>query len=139
MVDIPLIALLFAAMCSGQASDRSESRHSYACNEYQNVIIADRALLKAPKWLARDSNPPLAARKAIDLANTLKATLVSDTDGYRWKLQTASLIPCQEDRWIWFVSYMAFPPGGGTGTLPELKLVVLMDGTAMQAVIEDRR
>jgi hypothetical protein len=81
-----------------------------------------------------DNNPPLSARKAEELAAKVKATLVSDTKDYTWKLSSVSLmpIPFGDDRWVWIVRYEVFGRRSKSGQRIDLALVVLMDGTVIR-------
>jgi hypothetical protein len=103
------------------------------------VRITSEALRKSPSWKLDTPNPPLSAKGAIDLANTLKSSLVSDTEDYKWELKSASLTLDNSGKWYWLVYYEATRPEKGfiRGMSPHLMLVVLMDGTVIKPEIGD--
>lgn len=88
----------------------------------------------APKWGPDDDNPPVSARKAIKLATKVKDSLVKDDRHYQWRLDSVELHYWGGDNWYWVATYQAYfkGPGGSTGPPIMLRLVVLMDGTAVK-------
>jgi hypothetical protein len=113
---------------------------SYAFGKCYSVAVTQAALDKAPVWKDDSDNPPVAARKAMRLADRLKDKLVKDNDKYRWKREEAALQEAGEGQWYWVVSYKAVYRGRcSSGVAPFLHLVVLMDGTVVEPkVIADR-
>jgi hypothetical protein len=95
------------------------------------IAVPERALQKAPKWEKGASNPPLAARKAIDIANQAKVRLIPDDSKDPLLFKRASLVPLS-GTWTWQVEYEA----KDRGTRPaNLLLVVLMDGTLVEPIV----
>jgi len=112
------------------------AQNSYVFGKVYTVTITEEALKKSPAWKS-DENPPLSAKKAINLAAAMKDTLVKDSDDHAWGLESASLKPFL-DKWYWQISYetrvMARGIGGSGSSGPPtlLHLVVLMDGTVVK-------
>ncbi len=117
----------------------SISHSSYACGKRYVVTIAYAALDKAPKWAEADENPPLSAKKALKAANDMKDSLMKDSEKPKWILRSLDLRPAGDDRWYWTANYEEEPLNGRrlAGQPPSLKLVVLMDGTAIKPEVTD--
>lgn len=124
------------------ASNASAQIYSYAFGTKYEVTISRNALEKSPAWEHSADNPPVSPRKAIDLANAIKDSLVKDTTRHEWRLVSASLVPANAPgKWYWLVRYEAHVRVGGSSGIPDhLQLVVLMDGKAIQPkVVPNRR
>lgn len=106
------------------------------------IEITEEAIQKTPAWRDENDNPPISVRRAIRLADGLRDKLVKDTTEWRWRLETASLVPWWPDlpsgRWFWEIRYHAYNEGGYTGPSNDLNLVVLMDGSVIQPVRHKR-
>ena len=92
--------------------------------------IADEDLKKTPVWAPGQENPPLSARRAIDIARKQLATLLPN--GKDWRLYAVTLRPI-EDRWIYLVEFLEplRGDGGGQQVSAGFQLVVLMNGVAV--------
>ncbi len=98
--------------------------------------ITNDTLAKSPAWEANSENPPISARRAIDLAGKVKDALVRDTDDWEWHLESATLRK-HVVKWFWIVTYRAsIKHGGLAGGAPYLELPVLMDGQAIRPTKE---
>ena len=88
-------------------------------------------------WKSDAPNPPLSARKAIDLATEQQKTLVKDSKGHKWEFVTADLTPdTAVDRWYWEVTFMAYvKPGKPTLREENLIVIVLMDGRVLKPAV----
>jgi hypothetical protein len=130
----PLFVLVL--ICLPATPSLAETTYiSYAFGKVFKVTIADEAIDKSPAWKADADNPPLSAKKALRLATDLKNSLVKDSDEYKWKLKTLALEPATGLRWYWIATFEAEFRGFSTGLPNQLRLVVLMDGTAIKPVI----
>jgi hypothetical protein len=130
MLGNAVIAFLLASptLASGELT-----YYSYALDTCYIVTVPEKAWKASPSWDGDQENPPLSARKAINLANKLKDKLVKDSDDWVWKFDSADLRQGYQDRWYWLVSYEGhFEKGALDGVPPTLRLVVLMDGTVVQ-------
>jgi hypothetical protein len=112
---------------------------SYAFAKQYKVTISEEALKKSPAWQSDAENPPLSARKAIKLANEMKDSLVQDSKGYKWELQSASLEPADDDKWYWLINYEAHKPGLSNRRPDNLRVAVLMDGTVVKPEVKDNK
>jgi hypothetical protein len=112
---------------------------SYAFSKQYIVTISDEALEKSPTWKDDADNPPVSARKAIELANETKDALVKDSKQFKWRLGSASLRPAGKGKWYWLVYYEALFQGVSTGFPHHLRLVVLMDGKVIKPEVRDRK
>jgi hypothetical protein len=104
------------------------------------VTITGDAIRRSPRWRPSEANPPLAARKAISLAEPKRSKLVKDKpghDGLTWSLYSVDLVPRDDDRWYWLITYVGWPNGGIAGFPSDLQLVVLMDGTVVEPEVRD--
>lgn len=96
------------------------------------VTITRGMLEHSPAWPVAEANPPVGARKAIALAEREKSTLVKDDNRWTWRLESATLMPFDHDRWYWVIGYTADFREKGGGLPPRVNLVVLMDGTVVR-------
>jgi hypothetical protein len=116
----------------------SVGHYSHVFGKQFQVIVPYAALDKAPKWTEADENPPLSAKKALKAANKMKDSLVKDNDKFKWSLHSLALTPARGDRWYWMAEYRAHVRRGGSSGPPRsLRLVVLMDGKAIQPKVSD--
>jgi hypothetical protein len=131
----PLVALVVAAQ-----NPRDVEVYSLAFGKVYRATVTRAALDKAPLWKEDADNPPLAARKAIKLAGEAKDRLFKDTDEWEWHRESVELCDAGRGRWYWTVTYRAYYKDiVHILRLPEVKLVVLMDGTVVEpAVVEDK-
>lgn len=94
-----------------------------------------------PKWTGDRPNPPLSTAEAIRLATKKLNGLVQDTDEFYWGLVSASVVPWryQDGYWYWQITFERHVKrGGSSGWPPEIRLVVLMDGTVVEPQISER-
>jgi hypothetical protein len=112
---------------------------SHAYGKRYEVTVPNALLEKTPKWDGADENPPLSAKKALEAANKMKDSLVSDTKGIKWVLESLALAPSAGARWYWTATYRAAcaPGYGASGPPITLTLVILMNGTAIQPKVSD--
>ena len=92
-----------------------------------------------PKWKANDYNPPLSARQAIELAISKRESIINERKNHRWEFQHAMLCPAdgKAGYWYWLVVFYEEFAGASSGVPPDLRLVVLMDGTVVEPEIND--
>jgi hypothetical protein len=126
-------------MASAPRTTHAQTYYSYAFSKQYTVEITRENLKATPDWKENEEHPPLSARKAIVIATKLKDKLVKDSDDFTWKLQHASLTPADDDKWYWLVHFDAEFQGVSTGIPNHLRLVVLMDGTAIEPTVRNQR
>lgn len=119
--------LLAAALLVAQLDTTFTVEYGGKKYEFQ---ISDQDLQKTPAWQPGQENPPLSARRAIEVATKQIATLLPN--GKDWRLYAVTLRPI-EGRWVYLVDFLE--PLRGTGAGQQLsagfQVVVLMNGTAV--------
>jgi hypothetical protein len=151
MLRIFLASLTLAFISRAVASDVA---HYIRSNTFEHgdlvAEITDDAMAACPAWDANSDNPPVSAKQAMQVARTVKESLVQDTDEWEWALESASLRQFAAKRqqaaesprvkkWYWVVVYRAgIKQGGLAGGAPYLEIPVLMDGRAVTPVKQDK-
>jgi len=116
--------------------------YSYAFAKQYMSVVTDDALEKSPAWKKDEPNPPISARRAIELADQMKASLDEHVKDFEWQFRSASLESAAsfskiKDRWYWQVYYEClYTKGTSTGIPNNLRLFILMDGTVIKPVIK---
>ncbi len=133
--------LLQGERYEGLASDigTGERWQSYGDLESDKhiAIEIDSSLSRAqPQWNHTDANPPVSARRALQIGDEFRRERFQDHAFYNWSLEHVALTPLdiKEDKWCWIVLFSAVPkPGnGGSGSWPQFPVYVLMDGTTIE-------
>ena len=115
--------------------------------------VSSEAVARSPAWKDDEQNPPLSARKALELADAYvrKEYEPLKLGGIEWRRATRGItlmpfVPNPEDsgdaadikdpkgRWLWAVTYVWCPVlknGAFEGELPHIVVPVLMDGTVV--------
>jgi hypothetical protein len=134
---LSIIILVFCVLLRTKAEDdyaiRNESM-TYSAKSY--VLILNRnALLSTPNWKPNDVNPPLSPRTAENIARKYLTELIPNSDG--WKPLSITLSEPLEQNgkqyWLYEIRYASFRSGEWiSGNYPELKVIVLMDGTVVK-------
>ena len=87
-------------------------------------------------WKNTEPNPPVSARRALQIADNFRRERFKDHTFYDWSLEHAALTPLdiKSDKWCWIILFKAVPkPGnGGSGRWPEFPVYVLMDGSTIE-------
>lgn len=105
--------------------------YSYAHGKRFAVTVTDEAVMKAPAWKVDADDPPLAARKAMKIANEALPRLLPDAKKGEFKFRELSLCPHSDKGWYWEVLYCG---NSFTGIAPAIRIVVLMDGSVVEPV-----
>ena len=128
-----VVVLLAALPALAHADARYLTGHAF--EKSYIVSFSSDDLKKTPAWDPSADNPPLSARKALKLAIDYRKTLIPGHADLEWHLEYLGL--CQTGgRWYWLAHFEGFPKNG-PGTLHDLYVVVLMDGTIVKPRIED--
>ncbi len=92
--------------------------------------ISEEDLVKTPAWAPDQANPPLPARRAIDIAKNEIAALLPN--GKDWRLYEVTLRPV-DDHWVYLVQFLEplRPDAGGQQLSNGFQVVVLMNGVAV--------
>jgi hypothetical protein len=89
---------------------------------------------QTPSWVEDEDFPPLSPRAAVRSARDGLSALVTDPEN--WTMNGIQLQPGgSKDKWVYVVSFwgpMSSPYGG---LVPEFRMIVLLDGTAVKPEI----
>src|SRR6266404_6528011 len=122
------LASLVALVAPAQ-TPRDVELNTVAFGKSYRVTVTQAALDKAPVWEESADNPPLAVRKALKLAEKAKDRLFKDSVDWAWHRTSVELCDAGGGQWYWTVTYRAYYQNLAYFLkLPEVKLVVLMDG-----------
>ncbi|MEI7728378.1 MAG: hypothetical protein WCO56_02355 [Verrucomicrobiota bacterium] len=115
----------------------SSTMHSYALGKRFGFEVTGERVLKTPIWKADADSPPLAPRRADQLATAKFRKLISDTKG--WKRGSITLVDAGDSlHWYYVIHFVQMDEFSGVP--PTLHVIVLMDGTVVEPRIdEDKR
>jgi hypothetical protein len=130
-MEVPMLfnsVLFVAALWAAQAETTFTVEYGGKKYEFR---IPDQDLQKTPAWPPAQENPPLSARRAIEIATSQLAALLPN--GRDWRLYDVTLRPI-ENRWIYLVSFLEPLRGDGAGQQVSkgFQIVVLMNGVAVK-------
>ena len=131
-----LVTLLFAAALHADVVRSFQSCEwiSYANGKKFHFQVTAERVLKAPVWKSDDVSPPLAARKADELATAKFRQLIPDWD--TWKRERIVLEDLGDGlHWIYVVEFMQ--TSSSKVKPPFLNVIVLMDGTVVEPRIQE--
>ena len=119
--------LLVAAMLAAQVETTFTVEYGGKKYEFR---IPYQDLQNTPAWPAGQENPPLSARRAIDIASKQLAVLLPN--GKDWRLYEVTLRSV-ENRWVYLVGFLEPLRGDGAGRQLSsgFQIVVLMNGVAV--------
>ncbi len=93
-------------------------------------VITAEAVERTPRWNTSSPCPPLSAQNAMLLADKMKDELLDPRTDERWVRVAIELRQATDDHWYWLARY-ELDPDGWSGPLPDLIILVLMDGTVV--------
>jgi hypothetical protein len=125
-------------ICASRLSIGKQGDDRDALKSYYS-LVTDAGLMKTPAWNATfDENPPLSARRAIELATAVKNRLVKDVGLWKWGYHRVHLeykdIPSVGRRWYWRINFEAWFDGMPPEVAPRVDVVVLMNGRTIEPV-----
>lgn len=121
------VMMQFAA--SGFAADIQENfAFGWGGRQFQCIVLREDVLSK-PSWNATYPNPPLAPRRAADLAEQYATNLVAHV---AFGLTKISLVHVTENKWIYEITFMPGLPDTYSGPFSPVTFVVFMDGTVAE-------
>jgi len=124
---------MVGTLCSAALSQQSAEFSSYYFGNRYDFRLMHEQLLSTPAWHEDDPNPPLAPRAAKSAALSYLKTLFDDARA--WRLEEIKLVPLRE-RWVYVVSFTPpSPPNVADYMTTPFSVVVMMDGTAITAVV----
>jgi len=118
---------LVAALLMAQAETTFTVEYNGKKYEFH---IPDQDLQKTPAWTANQQNPPLSARRAMEIARTEISMLLPN--GKDWRLYEVTLRPI-DDHWVYLVQFLEPLRGDGNGQQLSsgFQVVILMNGVAV--------
>ena|SRR6266850_7311734 len=125
-------------------TDRSWFTHF--TNKVCEFKVKDAEVVKTPTWTEDSEHPALSSRRAVRLAKTTLAALVSTNAD--WKLDAVSLEPWDdEDHWIYIVTFRHYTTSQSDGSIFEVRttstrpasisIPVLLSGVAVEPTITE--
>jgi hypothetical protein len=137
MKHILMISLLAAVgVCLALDADGEEeqrkvasfSSYDFKQGKRYDFDVYQKDIVETPRWRMEDAFPPLSPRRAEMLARAQLKELVTEPE--RWNRGAIALHQLSGgDRWVYVVHFSGFhPPGVIDGAVPQMRLVVLMDG-----------
>ena len=130
------IACTCLALSVGADEERlkigSFSSYDFIQNKRFDFNVYSDELEGTPDWGPEDELPPLSPRKAERSARTLLGRMVESQE--RWSLHAIALHPLGlRNKWVYVVHFTGFhPPGVNDGAVPQMRVVVLMNGLAVK-------
>jgi len=100
-------------------------------NEYVGFrfSLSAEALLKLPRWAARDAFPPLSPRAAIANAETVVKGLLKEAGSFDPKFSRCSLRQLDEEAWYYEVCWFVPDHEDAAADWSEFSVPVLFDGS----------
>lgn len=137
-----LVVLLFIAFAIHTRADlvKDYSVYSLIGNPPgRESRVTREQLLKTPVWRVQDDSPPLSPRQADDLATARFQKLVKDVtlskDTKFFMRDSISLVDMGDNlHWVYVVSFKW--TGAVFGPPPQVRIMVLMDGTVIEPKVE---
>jgi hypothetical protein len=128
---LPNSPLAVPTLCRGETygSDYAETISSHYDGTNYISEITQTQLRACPIWQDKQDNPPVSVKTAATLARAELMHLVKDADS--WYLEGVLLEKIGPDGndWVYKVVFMPpMPPLGYGAILPEITVVVLMNG-----------
>lgn len=133
-------SLIFcAAVCVGTCV-LAYDHVSYSFGKVVESRITQAAISRAPKWKDTEENPPISARRALEVAkkerDRIDLLLKYDRKVWSWKLEAISLKPFEGGGWYWLIQFEQTGPDIAGG-VPFLHIPVLMDGRPAVSEVRD--
>ena len=131
--------VILASLCLSAAA-RAQSpviflQFSYHEGKQYESKVTIETLESSPVWADGQENPPLPARRAVELASAQLSKIVPD--GSKWGLQRILLQPVGS-KWVYVVEFLEPPPADNLspdGRRDTFSVVVLMSGEAVEPTL----
>ena len=95
-----------------------------------DFCVTQETVDDTPSWFEDDDYPPVSPRGAARSAKSELAALVNHPED--WTMNEVELIPAgRSDKWAYVVSFLGPATNPYGGAVPDLRIPVLMDGTAV--------
>ena len=104
---------------------------SYFAGEHFEFAVTRTELEMSPRWLPDSPAPPLAIRDAVSVGRSKLVQLVPASAD--WTFRQVTLHPTQvENVWLYSVQFSPTPPTAVGGIVEPYRIMVLMDGRAVE-------
>ena len=131
--------VILASLCLSAAA-RAQSpviflQFSYHEGKQYESKVTIETLESSPVWADGQENPPLAARRAVELASARLSKVVPDAS--KWGLQRILLQPVVA-KWVYVVEFLEPPPANNlplNGRRETFSIVVLMSGETVEPTV----
>jgi len=128
-----LVSLCMSAAARAQSSVVFRQFSYHEGKRYESKVTTE-TLESSPDWTDGQENPPLAARRAVELASAQLSKTVPDAS--KWGLQRILLQPVGA-KWVYVLEFLEpprdnLPLGGRRDTF---SVVVLMSGVAIEPTL----
>ena len=115
--------------------DSVASWSSYFNRQRFDFNITEEQLNDTPSWQENADNPPLSARKAIQVAQAFLPKMIAKSE--QWTLHKLSLEKMgDKDKWVYVVQFEG-PHPGGDGFVSTMDIVVLMSGVPVKPKVSE--
>jgi len=136
---LSILASLAAMMLvtPAYAQDTAASYRSDHAGKRYEFTVTHAQLQLTPDWAEDADNPPLSPRKALAQARTDLRTFLSLSDAAKWTHPKITLTEVgSPHKWMYIVEFEGpLPPNVSDGPVDQMRVLVLMDGTAIKPVI----
>ena len=93
---------MVGSLCGSALCQYSAQFSSYHSGNRYDFLITPERLSNTPAWIKGQPNPPLAARRAKDIAAGYLGKLFDDAN--EWSLREIALVPVR-DRWVYLIEF----------------------------------
>lgn len=116
------------SLCQDSPSDFKSWAH---VGDKQFLFTITKEMLdKTPVWDTKDQNPPLSAKRALELGTKQLQELFGDTK--EWRLDNIELFPTSGGhRWIYLINFSDRRNTKADEIAPIFRIFVLMNGVAV--------
>jgi hypothetical protein len=131
--------MILASLCLSAAARAQSSvvfrQFSYHEGKRYESKVTTETLEGSPVWTDGQENPPLPARRAVEIASAQLSKIVPDAS--KWGLQRILLQPIGA-KWVYVVEFLESPPADNLppdGRRDTFSVVVLMSGEAVEPTL----
>ena len=134
---LSILAILGAMILvtPAHAQDTAASYRSDHAGKRYDFTVTYAQIQLTPDWNEDADNPPLSPRKALARARTDLRTFLPDAAKWTHPKITLSEVGAPH-KWMYIVEFEGpLPPNMVDGPVDQMRVLVLMDGTAIKPVI----
>ena len=126
------LVMLFAASAMAARLPVEDLTFDWQGRHFRCTVSIEE-VMASPSWIVSQPAPPLATRKASQLAESYATNLVTHA---AFILKKISLVHVTEDKWIYEVVFLPGLPDTYSGPFGSVTFVVFMDGLDYTTIIE---